>query len=198
MNFRYISLFSILLWCKVAVATTPDTDGKIEEIPAPLLSAVPGKTTTPAVATPVKISAMEDKSEVREESPHSTKVEELISRGSFDEIDQKVLGLLTKDLASAKQEDINKIIHLNDYLVGKNHKGAIRRKILWLTNGKILERRIPSFTGYSIKYCGAYLDRIMNESHAREPFWVSSDLSPPHLQDVDAAKKLEELLAKLQ
>ncbi len=154
------------------------------------------------VVLPIKLVESEiEISEKKKASPYSTEVEELISRDNFDEIDQKILGLLTKDLAFADQEDITKIIYLNDYLVNKSHKGAIRRKILWLTKGKILERSIPSFTGYSIKHYGGYLDRVMNDPslrHTREPSWVFSDRSPPHEQDLEAAKKLEELLDQLQ
>lgn len=125
----------------------------------------------------------------------------LISQGNFGEINQKILGLLTQDLTFSSQEDVAKITYLNDYLVKKNHKGAIERKILWLTKGKIATRSFNSFSGYSIKYYGAYLDRVMNDpslKHAREPFWAFSDSSPSHVQDLEAAKKLEALLANLQ
>jgi hypothetical protein len=119
----------------------------------------------------------------KQTSSHSAEIEELLSRGSFEEIDQEILGLLTRDLTSSSQEDISKITYLNDYLVRNNHKGAIKRKILWLTKGKILGRSVPSFSGYSIKYYGGYLDRVMNDpslKHAREPSWVFSNSYIPN------------------
>lgn len=136
----------------------------------------------------------------KQTSSHPPEIEELILQNSFEEIDQEILGLLTRDLTFSSQEDISKITYLNDHLVRNNHKGAIKRKILWLTKGKILGRSVPSFSGYSIKHYGGYLDRVMNDpslKHAREPSWVFSHSYPPYEQNLEAAKKLEELLNHL-
>lgn len=126
--------------------------------------------------------------------------EELILSGNLDEINRKILELLTKDLGSYSEEDIHNIIYINDHLVSRNHKEAIRRKISWLEKGKIPQRCIPSFSGYSIKYYGSYLDRVMNDPsmrHAREPYWAFSHSSPSYKLDLDEAEELKKLLDEL-